>query len=253
MSKESAFEVGRLYLPIQTIAETLTASQKDIFVRLPGLTAYFPCSIRDQSGNVVNHTAAAGHLTETGSCPTGFDGNPYVHLGNGTNYLVGSNPFGFTGAESWIDTSIQGFTVGGWFQADTSPAQDSALAAKDTSVPDRGWALLWQASDIPMFFVSGNGSAVSVVTSGALSVGAWHWIVGRFKPSTEVAIFQDGDKAVNTTAIPSTINVSAASMEVGRYVQDNSRIIHGRARDLFLCASALSDAVIEQLRVTSVP
>jgi hypothetical protein len=108
-------------------------------------------------------------------------------------------------------------------------------------------------SDKPVFFVSSNGAATFTVTGSPLTIGAWHFIALRFIPSTEIAVFQDGDKAVNATAIPASINVSTQNFEIGRYINDDSRTFHGRARDVFICAAALSDALIEEVRATSVP
>lgn len=253
MSKESAFEVGRLYQPIKAIADTLVASQKDVFVILPGLAGYYPMGIRNQSGHEVEHSGTGVNLIQQGTCPTAYDGNSFVHLGSGTNYLFGSSLYGITGLETWITPSLRGLTVGGWFMADSTPAVGGGLISKDVVTPNRGYALAWFTANDPFFLTSGNGTAIQVVSAPAQSLGVWHFIVGRFIPSTEIAVFVDGDKTVNITAIPVSLNVSTQAFEVGRYFNDNTRVFHGKARDVFVCAAALSDALIEQIRVTSTP
>jgi hypothetical protein len=253
MSKESAFEVGRLYLPVKQIADTLAASQKDVFVRLPGLVGYWPMGIR-AAGAVTDHSGGGFALTQTGTCPVGYDGNSFSHLGSGTNFVWNSSSqLNLTGLETWVSSSLRGLTVGGWFMIDTSPTTNSGLASKEAAVPDRGYALAWITSDQPFFSVSGNGSSIVTATAPVSTLGGWHFLVGRFTPSTEVAIFNDGDKTVNITAIPASINASAQAFEIGRYLNDNNRVIHAKARDVFICASALSDALIEEVRTTSVP
>ncbi len=253
MSDKTAFEVGRLYQPIKAIADTLVASQKDIFVRLPGLVAYYPMGIR-LAGNVVEHGGSGLVLSQTGTCQVGFDGNAFTHLGNGTNYVQSTSAqFGITGLETWINPSLRGLTVGGWFMTDSSPALDSGFISKDQTSPNRGYVLGWQAADNGFFQVTGTGAAMVTAFTPGLSLGVWNFIVGRFTPSTEVAIFSNSDKGVNTTAVPASQFVSPQAFNVGRYYADNARIVHGKARDVFVCASALSDQVIEQLRVTSVP
>jgi len=253
MSAATAFEVGRLYEPIKAIADTLTASQKDIFVKLPGLAAYYPMGIRNQSGHAVEHSGTGSNLLQVGTCPTDFDGNSYAHLGNGTNYLSVASQYAITGLETWISSSVRGLTIGGWFMVDSAPAAQGGFMGKYGVVTNYGYAMRWDSANIPGFFMSGNGSNVLFVGAPASTIGVWHFLVGRFMPSTEVAIFVDGDKSVLTAAIPASIFASTQAFEVGRYANDNTRTLHCKARDVFICASALSDALIEEIRVTSAP
>lgn len=254
MSADTAFEVGHLFAPIKAIADAFTMAQKDVFVGLPGLLSYWPMGIRRESGIITDHSGAGLLLSQTGVCPTGYDGNAYTHLGDGVNYVQSSNvAFGLTGLETFIDSSIRGLTMGGWFMVDSTPSLFSGLISKDKASPDRGYVLGWNTTDAPQFQVSGNGTAVNSVAGPVATIGEWHFLVGRFIPSTEVAIFNDGDKSVNTTTIPSSVNVSAQALEVGRTFNDNSRVIHAKARDVFICAASLSDALIEQIRVATSP
>jgi len=253
MSEETAFEVGRLYVPLKSIADTLVASQKDVFVRLPALVGYWPMGIRDNAGNVSDHAGGGGFFAETGVCPTGYDGDSFTHIGNGTNYLSASAAFGITGLETWVDSSIRGLTVGGWFMVDAGSGTARGIISKDGVSPQRGYGLTVDATNSVSFFMSGNGAAIFGVAGPAFPLLEWTFLVGRFIPSTEVAIFTNGDKATSTTAIPASQFVSSQALEIGRFLANNTRIVHGKARDVFICASALSDALIEEVRVTSVP
>lgn len=253
MSLEVAFEIGQASQQIRRIADVITSTAKDIFVRLPGLEVYFPGSVRDASGLLRDHSGSGKSLVQTGTCATGYDGNSFVHLGNGTNYFGGGSFAGVTGLESFISSSIRGLTVGGWFMIDTTPTTNSGLISRDAPSPERGWALAWHTTDIASFTMSGNGAAAFSALSPVASVGVWNFIVGRFIPSSEVAVIINGDKSVNTTAIPASINVSTQGFEIGRFYADNNRVIHGKVRDVFVCAAALSDDLIEQVRQTSTP
>ncbi len=253
MSKESAFEVGRLYQPIKAIADTLVASQKDQFVRLPGLAGYYPMGIRNQSGHAVEHSGANANLLQTGTCATGYDGNSFAHLGNGTNYLFGAGLYQITGLETWISSSIRGLTLGCWVMVDSYPSIQGGICSKFGVITDYGYSLLVHTANEFRFIVSSNGSATFAADGIVPNLGQWYFVAGRFTPSSEVALFVDGNKDVNTTAIPASINVSAQAFELGRYLVDNARILHGKVRDVFICASALSDALIEEIRATSAP
>lgn len=253
MSEDTALEVGRLYGQIKRIADVLTASQKDIFVRLPALVGYWPTGIRS-GGIVIDHSGSGKHLAQTGVCQTGFDGNSFVHLGDGTNYLSNtSSLLSVSGLEAWVEPGLRGLTVGGWFWVDETPATRSGLVSKDGASTDRGYALGWFTGDEPFFLTSGNGASVQIATAPSSSLDGWHFLAGRFIPSVEIDVFVDGVKTVFTTAIPSSLYGSGQDFELGRHNNDNSRIIHGRARDVFICAANLSDDLLEEVRVTSVP
>jgi len=249
-----AIEIGRLYPPLKQIADTLTSSQKDLFVRLPGLLAYWPCGIRSATATLIEHTGNSLHLTQVGTNETGYDGNSYTHLGNGTNYFYSTHPqFAVDGLETFIEPSIRGLTLGGWFLTDGSGITNTGMLGRDNLSPNRGYSLYWTPTATPSFLMSSTGANVLVATGPATSLGPWHFIVGRFTPSTEVAIFVDGVKVENTTAIPASINISTAQFELGRYLTDNNRTFHGRARDVFICQAALSDALIRLLQASSSP
>lgn len=253
MSDKTAFEVGRLYGPVKAIADTLVASQKDIFVRLPALVGYWPMGIR-AAGSVIEHGGSGFVLTQTGVCPTGYDGNSFAHLGDGTNYVWNSSSQLIrTGLETWVSSSMRGMTLGGWWMIDSLPASQGGLAGKFGVITDYGYALVVHSSGTIQMIISSTGSNIISATSPVAATGQWLFLAGRFTPSTELAAFVNGDKTVNTTAIPASINGSSQAFEAGRFAADNSLIAHCKSRDVFLCASALSDALIEEVRATSVP
>ena len=253
MAADTAFEVGRLYAPLKAISDVLTASQKDLFVGLPGIQGYYPMSITGATGTSVNHTGGGGPLTQTGVVPVGYDGNSYRHLGNGTNFLAGSGLYGITGTETFISSALRGLTVGGWFMVDTTPAAIAGVISKDGAAAQRGYVLAWTSADVVRFGVSLSGGSIVQVNSPAAAISQWHFLAGRYIPSTEIAVFVDGDKTVNTTAIPSSIFVSSQAFEIGRHFNDNARVLHAKTRDVFICAAALSDEILEELRQSSAP
>ena len=136
---------------------------------------------------------------------------------------------------------------------DTSPTTTSGLISRDAVPPNRGYNLTWNSSDIAAFAMSGTGAATTVATSAISTLAVWHFIAGRFIPSTEVAIFVDGDKSTNSTAVPASCNVSTQSFEVGRYLNDGNRIIHAKCRDVFIFQSALTDDLITRIRQNTLP
>ncbi len=253
MSKEAAFEIGRMYEPLVRIADTLTAPQRDVFIRLPGLIAYWPMGIKFLNGGVIDHAGGLFTLGQTGLCPTGYDGNAFSHLGNGTNYFASGAVLGVTGLETYISSSLRGLTFGGWFMVDGLPPAQAGLITKFGVVTNYGYALSFLSSGVVQVTVSSNGSATTAVSGPALSTSEWLFLVARFTPSTELAVFVNGDKTVNAVSVPASINVSTQGFEVGRYANDNNFIAHAKVRDAFICAATLSDAILEEVRAASSP
>lgn len=253
MTLEVAFEVGRLYGPLDRLASAIEASASDVFIKLPGVVGYFPMSIVTDGGAAVNHAQPGIDVFQVGTVPLADDGNAYRHTGNGTNYLRRTGQFALTGAEVWIAASLRGFTIGGWFMIDGLPASNGGLISRGAAPPDRGYALGVTTTSLVNMVVSGDGASFSTVTSPLVTTGVWHFIVGRFIPSVEVAVFVDGDKTTNEIAIPASQYVSSADFEMGRKTGENSRIVHAKMRDIFICQTALSDNEIEAVRTATAP
>lgn len=254
MSLEEAFEIAQVGQQVKRIADVLTASQKDVFVVLPGLQNYWPCGIRDRNGELSEHGGGGSSLAQTGVSPTGYDGQSYVHVGNGVNFFAQTLIGAITGTEGYMDTTIRGLTVGCWIMVDTTPPSiNHGIISKDGVNPQRGYHLGWTPANEPFFSLSGTGAGLKTAVAPASTIGVWHFIVGRFKPSTEVAIFSDGDKSVNITAIPAAAFVSTQNFELGRTTANNSTVIHAKIRDAFVCAAALEDDILADLRANSQP
>jgi hypothetical protein len=90
-----------------------------------------------------------------------------------------------------------------------------------------------------------DGVTLKVVTSTIPAfANSWGWIVGRFTPGTELAIWVNETKTVNTTTIPASIFSGTSPFHIGN---GDGNALDGAVSLQFLCASALSDAVINSL------
>lgn len=210
-------------------------------------------SIVSGSGAAINHTGAGGPLAQTGVVPVGYDGNSYRQLGNGTNYLSATGVYGLTGTETFIDTSIRGFTIGGWFMIDSAPGVASGLISRSAPSPQLGYVVKITPGLLMRFTISVDGLVQTVVSGQLVSLSEWVFIAARFNPSVEMALFVNGVKDTLTVAIPASSFVSTQGFEVGRFDNDNTKIITAKVRDVFICWSALSDAQIETVRTTTAP
>lgn len=254
MSLEEALEISLVGQQVKRIADVLTASQKDVFVRLPALQGYWPCGIRSGVGDLIDHSSVGANLTQVGTPTVGYDGNSYSLLGFGTNYFSGVGAGAILGTETFVDATIRGLTVGCWFMVDTVPgAFNYGLISRWGSTIQRSYAIQYTNTGFMRFSASGTGASVISATSGPVTTGVWHFAAGRFTPSAEVAVIVDGAKTVNTTAIPAALFNSSQAFEIGRNSATNNNIFQGKVRDAFICAAALEDDIITAIRDTSMP
>ncbi len=253
MAADVAFEVGRLFRPIQTIADVLTSGLRDAFLRVSAIQGYYPMSVAGATGDALNLAGNNFPLAQVGTVLQEFDGDSYRLLGNGTNYFAASGGFGITGIETWVSPTIQGLTIGGWFNVTSTPTSSNGLISKDGATPDRGYGLVWVLDNTVRFHMSGNGAAIFTATSAVSTINEWHFLAGRFIPGQEVAVFVDGSKIVNNTAIPASIFGVTQNFEVGRFAALNGSVANAKARDVFVCAAALSDPVIAFIQASSLP
>ena len=138
--------------------------------------------------------------------------------------------------------------------ADAVPVGNNfGIVSKWGGASDRAYGLRYLVTEAFDFSVSGTGSTLITATGSVLGTGVWRFIVGRFTPSTEVALFVDGEKTINTTAVPASIFNSTQAFEIGRFAANNSTVFNGKTRDIFICAAALSDELIAEVRASSQP
>jgi len=102
---------------------------------------------------------------------------------------------------------------------------------------------------IARFFISSTGAAGGVVNADSASepaFGEWHFFAGRFTPSTEVKLYWNENTFTNVAAIPATIYDGTASFTVGASATP-ANYMDGRASMCWLCACALSDALVNHV------
>lgn len=218
------------------------------FQNLPALRGLWAAGSADNTGAMYDRSGQQRTLT--------YNGNPTLNIHNslvpywdydGTgDYHSRADEAGLDvlGTETVIASAIHGLTVGAWAWVDTG-GTDGIIGKWDSAGNQRSYVLLDSTTTF-RFGVSSNGTLETVVDSQARSTGAWYFLVGRFTPSTEIAIFANGTKSVNTTSIPASVFGSTAAFEIARRTSAGTEI-DGRVSIGFLCAAALSDTLITYL------
>lgn len=182
---------------------------------------------------------------------------PFTWLYNGQYFYLADNAaLSITGTETYIYSSDRGLTIGCWiYIPSTPPSSDNGIIGKFAS--DQYSYLLYRATSTNRFRfgISNNGTnVVTVESTRAYSEDRWNFIVGRFKPNSELAIFYDGIWTRNTIFIPASIFDSTARFEIGSFNAGLSSTTWTHYGALyFITSSALIDSQIENLYAMSKP
>lgn len=226
------------------------------FLSLPGLIGFWPMSSINRSADVQDLSGNAHHLTYNGNPTINYRGIvPYMDFDGTGDYLsrADETDFDITGTETHIASALRGLTMGGWFYFDTLGASTIGIMSKfaytSPNTDQRSYQIVYHGSGYFFFSISSDGTQTNesnIISTVAEQTGQWYFIVGRFTPSTEVAIFVNTTKNKNTTSIVASIYNSTRPFAIGG--NDNfATLMDGRASMCFLCTAALSDGIIRGL------
>jgi hypothetical protein len=218
------------------------------FLALPGLRGCWPMSAYDASGNAFDQSSNGRTLTYNGNPTYNYDNlAPYLDFDGTGDYLTRTDEAGLDilGTESYV--ANPGLTLGGWFWFDVAVGGGAeGMITKHDTASARSYRLFRAAtSSVIRFAISSNGSSDTTVSGDLLDQNQWYFVVGRYTPSTEVAVFLNDGKTTNITSIPASIFNSATDLNIGAH--NGAFRMTGRASLCFLCAAALSDAIIGNL------
>lgn len=198
-------------------------------------------NIYDVSGN-------SRTLTRNGTVLYGITGlAPYANFNGTTAYLSRADESGLdiSGTETHVVGAYQGLTMGAWVNLSTLTGNQNIIGKRAGA--GQFSYFFRSLVGVADFQVSVDGTAlVGISHSTTISVSTWTFLVCRFDPSTELAIWINDDKEVNTTSIPASIFNSTAPFQISGYNGTNE-LLNGSVSLPFLCAAALSDAVIVNL------
>lgn len=222
---------------------------------MPGLVGLWPGSVlagnldkvADLSGNGLHLTRQSGmqiaSLTEL---------LPFMAFNGSTGYVSHpDNPLlDIAGTEGIVTSAIRGLTMGGWFYFDNDAGNNpEVLMGKMSAFSHQASAYFIQRNTSAfagrLIFRIGDGSTFYTAQGDTMSAGAWHFIVGRFTPSTEVKLWIDDVAVTETNSIPATLQNTSDSFAIGARTAAGDNFFDGRAALCFLCAAAVPDVLIE--------
>ena len=246
--RRSVEDVRRRVGYLETNAETLPPpSVAAPFLALPGLRGLWTMGAFDGDGNAHDLSGHGHVLTYNGNPTYGYAGFvPYIDFDGVGDYLNRADDadFDIAGTESYVAPGAQGVTLGGWFYIHTMPGarQYLRLMSKGASTGNvRSYALYVDVGRV-VFLVSQDGASFSLAQI-AITAGAWYWVVGRYIPGTEIAVFCNSQVNRRVTSIPAALYNSAVGFSIGGQA-DGTNLIQARASMCWLSAMALGNEQI---------
>jgi len=221
-----------------------------LFLSIPGLRAFWPMSSYNDSGNALDLSGQARTLTLVGNTVYGADGlAPYVEFDGTGDWLIRSDEAGLDiiGNEAFVKAGYKGLTVGGWFYLDRLTSREG-LINKGTTTPATTAFLLEHRGDVandPLRFSVSDGAALVTVDSGATALGAWHFVVGRYLPSTSISVLHNGVVSTETVGVPATLVNTANSLYIGS--TSGTYELDGKASLCFLAGAYVPATTLQAL------
>jgi hypothetical protein len=216
------------------------------FLALPGLVGFWPMSsVQRSTGNVYDLSGQGRTLTYNGNPTFNYTGLvPYANLDGTGDYFsrADESDLDILGTETIYNSTVRGLTLGGWFYVSSS---NGVILSKFTS--GTGWYIQADGGSYRFGLSNNGGITTYAVTNTVLTNTArWYWMVGRFIPSSSISMRIDSTIVTNSTSIPASIANNAGSFQISG-IGGASQLLTGRASLCFLCANALSDAIISSL------
>ena len=218
-----------------------------LYLQLPGLIGYWPFSAVDKSsGNIIDQSGNGKTLTESGNSTLNTDGViPYADLdGAGDDFTrTDESDLDISGTEAFIASALQGITMLGWYQFDTS-SNAERMMAKYGSSGNFGYMMRKETTESISITISDDGSSTETLSSSnAVSTTGWYFCVTRLTTSTAMDVFVNGTQTTTTSSIPTSIFNNNASLVLG----GDSNNLDGRMSNCALCTTAVPDAIIKNL------
>ena len=220
------------------------------FLALPGLRGFWTLGSIDSAGLAYDQSGQGRALSYNGNPTYNYDGlAPYIDLDGTGDYLSRADEAGLDilGTETYVAAAVRGLTLGGWFYTSTTAATQFLCGKSTGAAAGSSYQLYWLNVGAAVYaaFAVSNGAAFTTVTDATASVGStWHFVVGRYDPSTTVDVYLDNRKTTVAVAVPAAIANTAAQFTIGSLSAGGGSLLTGRASMCFLCTAMLSDAMI---------
>lgn len=249
MTVDAAFEIGRFYHLVEQLVGARVNGTYSVFKLLSGLRGFWPMSAMSAGGRPQDFGGQALDLSYNGGAKYGYDGlAPYAAFdGAGDYFDVGdTSALDISGAEAFVEDAAQGLTMGGWFYHNALTGYQGYVT-KWGDPGQKSYGLYKNSTQAIRFLVTNDGTATTQLSSSVVPTTlSWMFIVARYRAGLSLDLYVNGTRDTLPSAPGSLFN-SSRDFRIGNQHGSSSWYLDGRASLCFLCATALSDEVVDNL------
>ena len=202
---------------------------------LPQIRAYWPFSSVDDGGNVYDLSGQGRTLTNNNTATFGTSDLRVYGVTNGTNEdfsRADEAGLEFTGA----------MTALGWWYFSRAAGTEEVMLSKAAALGASGWHLARGTTDDLRFRIN---NTTNTTANNVVAQNTWVHCAVRLTPSTEMAIFANGEKTAFTSSIPASITGNVLAFSVNSALASGTaRYFQGNVSQVVLCGVAVSDVLI---------
>ena len=234
-----------------------------MFLDIAMLRGFWPMSsVGVNLGDAIDISGQGRFLTAVGNPFYGYRGTAatptglpsYINL-DGSDHLRRADEaaLDLSGAEAYVDVTIQGLTLGCWVYCANAAAAIEYIMCKWNGAGGAATAnyFIRRTAGGALEIYVGNGVASDNHSGGTLLQNTWHHVVGRFDTNNgTLAVFLDGTKYQKNTALATPLNNNNHDFTIGARDAGGGTggaFLTGLVSFAFLSACALSDVHIKTL------
>lgn len=221
----------------------------EVLKSFPAVIGVWPMWSTNGAGQVVDVSGNGLHLSRSGTLiDTSIDGSSYfsrAYFSATNSYAEHTDEasFDILGNEAHVAGGIRGMTIGAWIRPVTVSATNNWMA-KYANATDRAWWLSGVATSRAQFSISSTGANSFSVQVDGVTDNTWHFVVGRYSPSSALSIAVDNVWNSITTSIPATLFNSSGPFRIGQRGDTFGTSSGLRVLGAFMCAAAVPDSLL---------
>lgn len=228
-----------------------------LYQNLPGIRAYWNFARRTELGGVLEPVRG---LSLTQSAAIISEPKYIIHAASFAGatcfYRSGETALDIIGTETYIASALRGMTLGAWIKMSSIAAGVKAIAAKRDTIGE--FQFRFEVSTATLqFYISTDGVNWVGQTHGTgMDITNWHFVVGRFDPSTAIDVGLDDDFDTQAVGVPATIFAGASPLAIGARRSTalvDTDYFEGEIANVFYAASYLPTYWLEMIRQWTKP